>query len=101
MLYNDEHQGGNDYAYLPPTSDYWDYRIKGSTHTDFTDFAYLWPILKHVGFAGSIDGMRMMNILNTVQLNFFDHYLKGKAIPGELYTDIPEIVVRKHARDGE
>jgi len=101
MFYHDGHQGGNDYAYLPPVADFWDYRVKGSLHTDFTDFVYLWPILKHVGFSGSIDGMRMMDILNTVQLDFFDHYLKGKAIPGELYTDILEIVVRHHFADGE
>lgn len=96
MFYNDEHQGGNDYAYYPPVADFWDYRVNGSTHTDFTDFVYLWPVLEHVGFSGTVEGMRMMEILNTVHLNFFDHYLKGRAIPGELFTDIPEIVVRRH-----
>jgi predicted dienelactone hydrolase len=95
MLYNDEHQGGNDFAYLPSAADYWDYRIKGSAHTDFTDFAYLWPGLKKLGLAGNIDGMRMMDILNSVQLSFFDHYLKEKPIPGELFTNIPEIVASK------
>ncbi len=80
MFYNDEHQGGNDYAYLPPVADFWDLRVKGATHLDFTDFVYLWPILKLVGFSGSIDGMRMMEILDSVQLDFFDHYLKGKPV---------------------
>ena len=27
---------------------------------------------------------------------FFDHYLKGKPIPGELFADIPEIVVHRN-----
>ncbi len=97
MFYHQGHQGGNDYAYLPPTHDFWDYAIKGSMHTDFTDFTYAWPFLKTIGFSGSIDGSRMIEITNTVQLNFFDHYLKGKSIRGELFTDIPEIVVRHHA----
>lgn len=101
MFYNDEHQGGNDYAYLPSVADFWDYRVKGSTHVDFTDFVYLWPILKIVGFSGSIDGMRMMEILNTVTLDFFDHYLKGKAIHLELHAEMPELVIRSNGlRDG-
>lgn len=101
MFYNDEHQGGNDYAYLPSVADFWDYRVKGSTHVDFTDFAYLWPILKLVGFSGSIDGTRMMEILNTVTLDFFDHYLKGKAIHLELHAKkMPELVIRSNGLRG-
>lgn len=95
MFGNDEHQGGNDYAYWPPITDFWDYRVKTATHMDFTDFVYLWPILKYTGFSGEIDGMRMMEILNSVQLNFFDHYLKGKALDEELLSNIPEIVARR------
>lgn len=94
MFYNDEHQGGNDYAYLPSVADFWDLRVKGATHMDFTDFVYLWPILKAVNFSGSIDGMRMMGILNSVQLEFFDHYLQGKPRRLELSADFPEVVVR-------
>jgi hypothetical protein len=30
-------------------------------------------------------------------LNFFDHCLKGQPVEGELFADIPEIVVRRHA----
>jgi pimeloyl-ACP methyl ester carboxylesterase len=95
MFYNDEHQGGNDYAYLPPVADFWDLRVKGTTHTDFTDFVYLWPVLKLMGLAGSIDGMRMMEILNSVQLEFFDHYLKGKPVRDGLIAGFPELVVRR------
>jgi predicted dienelactone hydrolase len=97
MLYHEEHQGGNDFAYLPPTHDFWDYGVKGSTHFDFTDFGYAWPLFKTLGYTGPIDGMRMIDIVNTVVLNFFDHTLKGKPIAEELLTDIPEIVVRQHA----
>ncbi len=39
---------------------------------------------------------RMIDIVNTVQLDFFDHYLKGKPIPGELSKGIPEIVTREN-----
>jgi len=97
MLYNEEHQGGNDFAYLPPTREFWDYGIKGATHFDFTDFSYAWPLFKTLGYTGPIDGMRMVDIVNTVLLNFFDHSLRGKPVAGELFTNIPEIVVRQHS----
>jgi len=96
MLYNGEHQGGNDFGYLPPTHDFWDYGITGSTHFDFTDFNYVWPLFRTLEYTGPIDAMRMIDIINTVVLNFFDHSLRGKPAPGELFTDIPEIVVRHH-----
>jgi predicted dienelactone hydrolase len=101
MLYHEEHQGGNDFAYLPPTHDFWDYGVKRSTHFDFTDFTYVWPLFKTLGYTGPIDGMRMIDIMNIVVLNFFDHSLKGKTVPGELFTDIPEIIVRQHASDAQ
>ncbi len=100
MLYHEEHQGGNDFAYLPATHDFWDYGVKGATHFDFTDFTYVWPLFKTLGFTGPIDGMRMIEITNIVVLNFFDHVLKNRPVPGELFTDIQEIVVRHHAIDG-
>jgi hypothetical protein len=43
----------------------------------------------------------MIDIMNIVVLNFFDHSLKGKPVPGELFTDIPEIIVRPHAIDAQ
>lgn len=95
MIYNDEHQGGNDFAYSPPVADFWDLRIKGATHLDFTDFVYLWPILKSVGFSGGIDGMRMMEILNSVQLDFLDHHLKGRPLRAGMNTGFPEVVARR------
>ena len=99
MLYNEEHQGGNDFAYLPPTHEFWDYGIKRATHFDFTDFSYVWPFFRTLGYTGPIDGMRMVDIVNLVVLNFFDHSLRGKPVAAELFADIPEIVVRQHSID--
>jgi predicted dienelactone hydrolase len=96
MLYHDGHEGGNSFAYLPAATDYWEYRVRNSAHTDFTDFAYTLPILRKLGITGSIDGMRMMSIINTVQVDFLDHYLKGRPIASALHTDIPELTIRKH-----
>jgi predicted dienelactone hydrolase len=97
MLYNEEHQGGNDFAYSPPTHEFWDYGVKGATHFDFTDFSYVWPLFRTLGYTGPIDGMRMVDIVNVVVLNFFDHTLRGSAIPGEPFSDIPEVTVRQRS----
>jgi predicted dienelactone hydrolase len=97
MLYHEEHQGGNDFAYVPPAHEFWDYGIKGATHFDFTDFTYVWPLFRTLGYTGPIDGMRMAAIVNTVVLGFFDHTLKGAPVSAALLADIPEIVVRPHS----
>ena len=39
--------------------------------------------------------MRMMEILDSVQLDFFDHYLKGKPVRDGVHTGVPEIEVRQ------
>ena len=101
MLYHEGHQGGNDFAYLPPTHNFWDYGVKGSTHFDFTDFNYVWPLFRTLGYTGPIDAKRMVDIMNIVVLNFFDHSLKGEPVSGELSTGISEIVVRHHAIDAQ
>jgi hypothetical protein len=41
--------------------------------------------------------MRMIDVTNIVVLSFFDHSLKGEPVAAELFTDVPEIVVRHHA----
>jgi predicted dienelactone hydrolase len=97
MLYHEEHQGGNDFAYLPPTHDFWDYGVKGATHFDFTDFTYVWPLFKTLGLTGPIDGARMIDIVNMVVSRFFDRSLKGEPGPEELSAGIPEIVIRHHS----
>jgi predicted dienelactone hydrolase len=101
MLYHDEHQGGNDFAYLPPTHEFWDYGIKGATHFDFTDFSFVWPLFEALGYTGPIDAMRMVDIVNIVVLSFFDHSLRGKPVAEELVADIPEIIVRQHSIDAQ
>ena len=96
MFYHEAHQGGNDFAYLPPTHDFWDYTVKGSMHFDFADAIYALPIIKTLGFGGAIDAGRMVEIVNRVQLDFFDHYLKGEPIPPDLHRDLVEVVVDRH-----
>jgi len=98
MFYHETHQGGNDFAYLPRVDDYYDYGVKGTTHFDFAELAHTLPFLQWAGFTGEIDKTRMIDILNEVQLNFFDRYMKGLDVPEALFEDIPEIQIREHVK---
>ena len=96
MFYHETHQGGNDFAYLPAVADYFDYGVKGTTHFDFAEMAHTFPFLRWASMTGEIDKKRMIDILNEVQLNFFDRYLKGRQVPENLFEDIPEINIREN-----
>lgn len=46
--------------------------------------------------SGTIDALRMTEIVNRVQLGFFDRYLKDSPISPQTFSSIPEIVIREH-----
>lgn len=96
MIYHEEHRAGNDFAYLPPAHDFRDLTVAGTTHLDFVDLALTMPLLKTLGLAGPIDARRTIEILNEVNLDFFDRYLKGLAYYDDVYAGFPEIEVREH-----
>ena len=86
-------RGSNNFAYLPPSEDFWDVKIADALHADLTDAPVFLPILDFLGFSGSISGTRVMEILNTIQLTFFDHYLKQKPLP-DLGEEFAELDIR-------
>jgi dienelactone hydrolase len=55
--------------------------VRGSTHFDFTDLFLYSPVLKYTKAFGPIDGYRMVKIINSYILAFFDEYLKGERSP--------------------
>jgi predicted dienelactone hydrolase len=69
----------------------------GSTHTDYTDRALIPEELREIsrtkGEAGSIDGMRMIHIMNDWVKAFFDRYVLDDeaAFPADLYERYPEV----------
>ncbi len=97
MMYHDNPRGRNDFAYLPPSDDYFDYTIKNARHIDYTDIPFVAPIYRTFGLFGDIDPERMIEIVQSVQLQFFDHYLKGRPAPRDFAAEFPEIEVKVHA----
>ena len=83
MMYGDYFaQGHSDFA-LAQSKDYHEYTIDQSRHSDFSDIAYVIPLLKTLQIdshllVGEISADRMYKAMNATILNFFDHYLKEK-----------------------
>jgi len=55
--------------------------VRGTTHFDFTDLFLYSPVLKFTKAFGPIDGYRMVKIINSYTLAFFDKYFKGEISP--------------------
>ncbi len=55
--------------------------ITGTDHFDFTDMPSLSPLAYQLGLKGPIDGKRIIELVNTYSLAFFDFHLKGQPSP--------------------
>lgn len=83
-------------GYCPEQKNYLNVSIQGSRHADFMDYILLYPVLKHVGFLGSIDGRRLVRIVNDYVLSFFNRHLKGMKEPlaDGMLEKYPEVTVK-------
>ncbi len=55
--------------------------ITDSKHMDYTDFPYIFPLSKLLGFSGSVDGKMMTDITNQYVFSFFNKHLNGTDEP--------------------
>ncbi|MGD9394889.1 MAG: hypothetical protein PVJ05_00490 [Candidatus Thorarchaeota archaeon] len=55
--------------------------VNGTRHYNFADVNIWSPVLKSFGLLGSIDGYRMLDILNSYVLAFFNEHLNGITSP--------------------
>ncbi len=93
MFYSDDGLGLNDAMYLSSTNDYYECHIPGTRHTDFTDLGTVWPILGVYGQLGELPSNKVTRIVNTVVLDFWDRYLKGKPNRMGLNGSFPELII--------
>jgi len=96
MMYSVENTGMNDFAYLPARDQFWDFTVKETMHADFTDLVLIMPLIHYLEMGSKVDAMRINEIINNVQLSFFDQYLKGKQGLEGNATEIPELIIREH-----
>jgi predicted dienelactone hydrolase len=67
--------------------------IAGTKHFDFSSFPLLSPLTSVIGLKGPIDGNRVVEIVNTYSLAYFNRYLKGQnssflAGPSDAYPEV-------------
>jgi len=55
--------------------------VRETTHFNFTDLFLYSPVLRFTDAFGSIDGYRMIKIINDYTLAFFDKHLQGETSP--------------------
>jgi dienelactone hydrolase len=68
--------------------------ILGSAHYDFSDLPLLTPLAHQLGLKGPIKGKRMMSIVNSHLLAFFDQTLRKDAssLLSERMPEFPEVI---------
>ncbi len=69
----------NDVVFQNSVADCYGLFVNDTKHHNFADMSIWSPLLRSVGSLGSIDGYRMLQILNDYVLAFFDEYLGGEA----------------------
>jgi len=69
--------------------------VRGTRHFDFTDLSLYSPVLKLTKAFSPVDGHRMVEIINSYTLAFFDRYLKGDSSPllDGPSPDYPEVTI--------
>ena len=55
--------------------------LQGTTHFDFSDVPAFSPLAPYLGLKGPLNGGRVMEIVRTYSLAFFDHSLLGVQAP--------------------
>ncbi len=84
----------NDTVYLRAEDICYGLYVNGTRHYNFADVSIWSPILKSFGLLGSIDGYRMLDLMNKYVLAFFDQYLIGNdsSLLGGPSAEYPEVM---------
>ena len=83
-----------EYMMARANTDVYNITVNGSTHEDFVEFAVFSPVLKYIGPPERIDGQKMLKIMNSYTLAFFNKHLKGRDSPllDGPSPDFPEVI---------
>ena len=54
-----------------------EFRIEGTMHHDFSSLPLLTPLASSIGLKGPISGNRVLQLINSYTVAFFDQYLLG------------------------
>jgi predicted dienelactone hydrolase len=77
MLSSADGMGQNEFLGLNSNAPFYDYVVADAKHADFTDFTLIGPLVRTIGFLGSIPGERMLGITQASVRSFLDREIKG------------------------
>jgi predicted dienelactone hydrolase len=99
-LLNGINQKLNDYMMEKSNAIFYSITVRGSKHINFTDLSVWSPVLKHMGAFGTIDGEKMLKIMNAYTVAFFDKHLKGIDSPllNGPSPAFPEVILKARNR---
>ena len=93
-IYSDDGVGINDHLYYLSDHLYQELHVRGTKHTDFTDFPLVWPILGLYGQLGTISPERLHTMTNDIILGFLTESLSEDSLELEWSSNYPEVEVR-------
>ncbi|MEK6152910.1 hypothetical protein WIW50_06610 [Flavobacteriaceae bacterium 3-367] len=99
LLTSEDGKGMHDFMFLQSQADYYECHLTKTRHADLTDLAVVWPILKYYGQSGELSGKRVVEIMNTAILNFWEQYLKGEETYNLSKSTFPELHVQSNRSD--
>jgi hypothetical protein len=76
LINSDTNLRGNDYAYYPAPSNFYDIHIPNTEHPDYVDALTVFPILRLLGLSGDLEYQELADLVNDLSLAFLDEYLK-------------------------
>jgi hypothetical protein len=76
---------------------YYALTVEGAAHSNFTDASVFVPLFRWLGVTGTIDGNRVIDIMNVVATRFFDAYLRDDSAAGLEPEGFPEVSTRTNA----
>jgi predicted dienelactone hydrolase len=79
---------------LTSEAPYYAVTVEGAAHTNFMDVSLFAPVLQWLGVTGSIEGQRVIDIVNVLSRRFFDAYVRGAAAPELEPAGFPELSTR-------
>ncbi len=85
-----------EYDLLISEAPYYAITVEGAAHTNFMDVSLFAPVLQWLGVTGTIEGQRVIDIMNVLSLRFFDAYVRGTGAPKLEPEDFPELSTRSN-----
>lgn len=102
FMYSEENADMNNFAFGRFRNTVYAVKIKGSTHSNFSELSLIAPLLNQLFAGAKIDSRRCLQIVNSYVLAFFERHLNGRN--GQLLDgpsiEYPEVVIHTRGTEG-